>query len=224
MTWGLTLSDFFAHGLPPAACVPESRTIQSIDFTSGLFELPQHGFFGGESVRLRAASSSSILPTGSSRLVYYTVATPPGPDFFSLVGLTITDNGSGVVAVMENPNPWILAILGAVSSYIVASHKSTLGPWTTPPGWAPRIGGHLAAPDVAARLRVSSPKDDKYFELLRARADLAEAFLAKLDRGEPYSDGVGPVDATPLIAEMGAIAVELESRHLQERGRHEDRA
>lgn len=224
MVWAATMQDFFAHGLPPAACVPESRQIASIDFPSGLFELPQHGFFGGERVRLRAMSTASALPTGSSRLTYYTVATPPGPDFFSLVGLTMTDDGSGVLAAMEDPTPWILSILAAISSYIVASHKSTQGPWTTPPGWAARVAGHLAAPDVATRLRASSPKDDKYLGWLRDRAAVAESFLAKLDRGEAYGDGVGPVDATPLVAEMGAVSVELESRHFLEHGHREDRA
>ena len=212
MGWSATLRDFFAHGLAPAACVPESRQIQSIDHVSGLFELPQHGFFGGESVRLRTSSSSSTLPTGASRLVYYTVATPSGPDFFSLNGLSMSDNGTGVLAVLEDPTPWMLAVLAATSSYVVASHKSTQGPWSTPPGWAARVACHLAAPDVAARLRASSPKEDKHLEELRARATVAEAFLAKLDRGEPYGDGVGPVDATPNVAEMGSVSVDLKGR------------
>jgi hypothetical protein len=214
VSWALTLSDFFTHGLPPAACVPESRQAQSVDFTSGLFELPQHGFFGGERVRLRASGASAALPTGANRLTYYTVDTPPGPDFFSLTGLTMTDNGTGVLTVLEDPTPWILAILASVSSYIVASHKATLGPWTVAPGWAPRVGGHLAAPDVGMRLRISSPQHP--LDKLIARAGIADAFLAKLDLGEPYSDGIGPVDATPKIAEMGSVLVKLEGRHLLE--------
>jgi hypothetical protein len=210
MSWSLTLADFWAHGLPPSACVPEARQAQSVDHASGLIELPQHGFAGGERIRLRPGSTTSAVPAGTSRLSYYTIATPSGPDFFSLVGVTMTDDGSGVITVVEDSTPWILQILASVSSYIVASHKATAGPWTTPPGWAPMIGGDLAAIRVASRLRVSSP----HYKLddLQKRAERAEAFLAKLDHGEPYSDGVGPVDATPAVAEMGAVSVSLQGR------------
>jgi hypothetical protein len=225
VAWVATLQDFFMHGLPPAACVPEVRRVQSVDFPSGFFELAQHGFQGGEIVRLRASGVGSALPTGASSLTYYTVNTPPGPDFFTLSGLTITDNGTGVITVLENPNPWILAMLAACSSYVVASHKSTQGPWTTPPGWAARVACHLAAPDVATRLRTVSDKDDgEYMKALRARAAVAETFLSKLDKGEPYSDGVGPVDATPMVAEMGPVVFQLESRHFLGREHDQDRA
>lgn len=221
MSWTLTLADFWAHGLPPAACVPEARLVASVDVGTGLFELAQHGFFGGEIVRLRASGTGSALPTGTSRLTYYTVETPPGPDFFALAGVTMTDAGAGVITVLENPLPWILAILAAVSSLIVASHTATLGPWAVPPGWAPMVGGQLAAYRVGKRLRTSSPLyklDD-----LRKDAEAAQVFLDKLTAGKPYNDGVGPVDATPLVAEEGPIAVELEGRQFQD-GPDGDRA
>lgn len=221
MAWSATLQDFFTHGLPPAACVPESRQAASVDYVSGLIELPQHGFFGGERARLRVAGSASALPTGASRLTYYPVNVPSSPDFFSFAGLTMTDNGVGVLTVLEDPTPWILGILAAVSSYVVASHTSSQGPWATPPGWAPRVAGHLAAPDVAQRLRVASPLfkiDD-----LRDRAKTAEEFMARLVAGKPYNDGVGPIDATPLVADDGAVTIEIEGRDFLGR-HHRDRA
>ncbi len=214
MSWSATLEDLFTFGLPGATAAPETRQILSVDAATDEFELPGHALFGGEGVRIRPATTGT-LPTGLSSRTRYTVATPDDSDFFSLLlagsPVSLSDTGSGVLTLLVDITPKLTRIVQARSSYLVARAKAYAGPWDTPPGWAPQTAAILAAYDVAAVLRVSSPQYS--LEDLRTRAEKVEAWIAgSLDKGVPMSDGVGPIDATPAQAEMGSVSVSLKGR------------
>ncbi len=199
MSWVATRQDLERY-FPASACVPDSRQIAGIYLSGSTFELVGHGFYGGEPVRL-AARAGGTLPAAIDPLVWYTVAPAPSRDFFALVGVTLADIGAGIIFALEDFGPKIDRILLECTSYLVARAKAYAGPWTTPPDWAPRTVAHLAAPEVAAVLRLSPDRYD--VEGVKARAAIAEAFCQELNQGQPMGDGVGPVDATPAVAEMG---------------------
>ncbi len=216
--WSATLDDLFTFGLPGSTATPEARAIASVDPITGLFEVPGHALFGGERVRVRAAGAGGAIPAGLQVRSFYTVAPPEDEDFFLLrfngVPVTLTDAGTGVLTLSVGILPKLQRILAARTSYVVAHFKAYQGPWETPPEWAPLIVAQLAAYDAASVLRVASPQYS--LEELRKRAERAEEFCARGDDGKPYEDGTGPVDATPMIAEMGARPVRLKGRGLLE--------
>lgn len=210
MTWPPTIQDFFAQAMSPAACVPDARQVVSYDWTTSTFEVPQHGFFGGERVRFRVATSQATLPGPIVATQYYTVATPSGPDFFSCVGLTLSapvqpQPGAlpvqNVFSVLEDATPWIVAILARCVSDVQSAAKAYKPPYTGDvPLKLTGIAMDLAAFHVAKRIRVASPKFS--MEDIRLAYTAAREDLAKLDRGDPLAETV--VDATPDVAEMGA--------------------
>lgn len=201
-----TLAQFYLlSGLNAAACTPESRAISSIDVAGSLFELPGNGFTDGDRVRFQALGAGAVLPAGLVRSTYYE-AHPDG-DFFTLTlngaPVTITDDGTGVIHVLEDNAPKILAIIEIKSRYLDANAKAYKGPFTgTPPGWATDTVCKLAGLTVAMSLRTSSPSYN--LDDVRKEADKAESFIARLSKGEPMADD--PPDQTPKVAEMGAIS------------------
>ncbi len=206
MGWVATRQDLERY-FPASACVPDSRQLAGIYLSGSTFELVGHGFYGGEPVRL-AARAGGTLPAAIDPLTWYTVAPTPSRDFFQLVGVTLADIGSGAIFALEDFGPKIDRILIEVTSYVVARAKAYRAPWTTPPDWAPRLVAHLAAPEVAAVLRLAADRYD--VEGVKARAVVAEAFCAELNQGMPMPDGVGPVDATPDVADNAAKLVTLQ--------------
>lgn len=199
-----TRAQFYTHGLPAAACVPESRSLSSVIVVDSAFELPGHGFAGGEFVRFKALGEGSALCAGLSASALYKIVVISSDLFtVTLAGLpvTITDEGIGVISVVEDIAVRIDAILEACSSYVDANAKAYKPPFTPPfSPWVTRTVCKLAALDVALVLRRSNPSyslDD-----VKAEADKAEAFLARLAKGEPMADN--PADQTPGKAEAGA--------------------
>jgi hypothetical protein len=203
--WIATRQDLIAlGGLPASAYQPDEREVSAFWPSQNLIELRGHGL-SGSSVRF-TATPGATLPTALQ-------VPPPGwqvvvattdPDFFSLVGVTLTDTGSGSIACLEDYWPKIDAKLLAWTSWLVAHAKAYAGPWTTPPDWAPGLVARLVAFDVATALRLPTaryPIDDVR---KRAEADM-EFCKTKLDEGAPYGDGKGPIDASPLVAENGAV-------------------
>lgn len=203
MSWVATFSDFKAFGLPAECWSPPSRQIQSVTVSGSLFELQSHGFSGGESVRIAARGTGSAVPTGLAASSFYTVAPPPNPDFFTLVAVSISDIGTGVLVALENMLPVLAQILAARTSFVIACAKAYAGPWTTPPAWTPQTVCELAALDFHAVLRTSSPLYD--VDQVQKKFDAAMAFcLDVLNKGVPMPDGTGPIDATPTKADNGA--------------------
>lgn len=195
MTWVATHSDLMLSGLAPAACVPDALEIQSVDFAAGIWECVGHGFSGGESVRF-VALPGNTLPAGTNRTTYYAVSpsSPPSPDFFTVPSLTVTDAGSGTFSLIENVYPKIDDIMAEWTSVLIGSAKAYRGQWVTPPGWAAMMVAKMAAPTVASVLRVP---DSRYnIALIERNFAWAEARRVELDNGQPWDDGVGPIDAT----------------------------
>lgn len=199
-----TRAQFYAMGMPPAACVPESRTLSSVIVDSSAFELPGHGFTGGEFVRFVALGAGAALAAGLDAAQLYEVEVASA-DLFraTLAGapVVITTAGSGVIAVVEDITAKIDEILEAASSYLDAHAKAYRPPFAPPyPKWATRTVCKLAALDVALVLRRSNPSFN--LDDIRTEAEKAEAFLQRLDLGKPTADR--PVDQTPSKAEAGA--------------------
>jgi hypothetical protein len=206
--WIATRQDLIARGgLPAAAYQPDSRLVDAFHFDTQLVELRGHGL-SGASVRFTARAGATLpsgLPTTSPGWIQ--VAQTTDPDFFSLVNVTLTDDGSGAIVVLEDFWPKIDAMLLDWTSYVVAHAKAYLGPWTTPPDWAPGLVARLVAHVAASALRLPEaryPIDD-----LRKAHEVALEFCDVLNKGEPFPDGVGPIDTTPTIAEAGAVLVHL---------------
>jgi hypothetical protein len=209
--WPPSLPDFYAFGLPPAACVPDTRAVRSITLGSPtLFELPGHGFVGGETLYFQTSASSGVLPAGLSGTTAY-LAVKTSSHFFSVTNLdgspvTITNTGTGFVNVLQDMEPIILQLLGGAASDVMSRAKAYKPPYSgTVPATLTKIACYLAAFDVATRMRVASPQfsmDD-----VRKKFDTARADLVRLDLGEPLAETV--TDATPNTAEMGGVAVPL---------------
>jgi hypothetical protein len=215
--WVLTRDDLITYGgLPSSALVADAREIVTVYVAQSTFEIPGHGCSGAQ-VRLTARPGST-LPTGINPLTWYTAATTTDPDFLSLVGVTLSDAGSGTLFLIEDVTPKIAKILGAVTSYLVASAKAYAGPWTAglEPQWAHRVGAHIAAPDVADLLRLPKARFD--IDAARERAKAAETFVGLLRKGEEMDDNPVQFDATPALSEAGAQVVLLQGRDFH---RHE---
>ena len=208
MSWVATHQDLALSGLAPAACVPDARDVVAIDIATGTFEVDGHGFNGGEPVRF-VAPPGNVLPTGLNPLAYYAVAPPPNPDFFQLNPLLLPgDAGSwspGVITlrIVENVYPKIDAIMAQWTSMLVASAKAYKGPWISPPPWAPLMVALLAAPTVASRFRV--PESRYNVALVERQFAWAEERRKDLDSGQPWNDGVGPIDATSTPGNSDAM-------------------
>lgn len=199
-----TRAQFYALGLPAAACTPESRSLSSVIAASDAFELLGHGFSEGDLVRFVALGEGAALPAGLSAAELYEID-PTSSDLFKVklagVPVAIADAGEGVIAVVEDIASKIDEALEAASSYLDAHAKAYKPPFKTPyPKWATRTVCKLAALDVALVLRRSNPSyslDD-----IKAEAEKAEAFLARLDAGKPTADD--PADQSPGKPEAGA--------------------
>lgn len=207
-----TRQDFYTFGLPAAACVPDSRSLASVDASSSTFELPGHGFVESDVLRFVALGAGAALPAGLSAGLLYG-AFPIGSDLFQATWngapVTITTSGAGVIAVVEEIGPKIDRILEARSSYVDANAIAYTPPFRAPfPPWAVQIVCKLAALDVALTLRRSIPGYN--LDEVRKEADRAEAFLARLAEGKPTADN--PADQTHAIAEAGARGWKRESR------------
>jgi hypothetical protein len=209
VAWIATRQDLIAlGGLPADAYQPDSRELDAVHDTANLFELRGHGL-SGASVRF-AARAGGTLAAPLDALTWYPVAATTDPDFFALTGVTLTDAGTGTIVVLENFWPKIDVMLAARSGWLVGWHKATRGPWSTPPTWAPMIVAQLVAADAARALRL--PASRYPVDQVFATADKVQPFLDRIGRGEPFDDGVGPIDATPSVAEMGARLVTLDGR------------
>lgn len=209
MSWPPSIADLCVFGLGSSSLAPESRQLNGANPSGSVLELRGHCFVGGESVRLVPSGTGSVLPSGSNYATRYTVNPPSDPDFFTLAGLTITDAGTGVITLLRDLTAPALAILLDRKNYVEAHFKAYNPPWTTPPGWAVGLVCRLAAYDFANTFRVTSPQFSK--EDLATRAAEAEKFCARGDKGEPYTDALGPVETAPANP-MGSIAVNLRGR------------
>jgi hypothetical protein len=213
--WPPSVADLCIFGLASSTLAPESRTLVGANPSGSVFELRGHAFAGGELVRVVPSSSGSTLPTGLAYTTRYAVLPPTDPDFFGLFGVTITDGGAGVLTLLRDLTAPALALLLDRKNYVEAHFKAYNAPWTTPPGWAVGVVCRLAAYDFSTTYRVASPTFT--LEELAKRAAIAEAFCARGDTGEPYTDAVGPVFA-PAPTPMGSVAVALKGRGYIEGG------
>jgi hypothetical protein len=220
MGWQATRWDLTRFGIPAAALVPESRVATVVDVPSCTLSIPGHGFAGGEQLELVPAGLGSALPTGTSAIAAYLAKLLPSQSsrLFTLTNLdespvTITDAGAGVLTVLVDLGPTVDAIMAAETSFLIAHAKAYAGPWTTPPVWAPMIVADLAGPRIAKLLRVASPQYS--LEDLMTFRKQALDMCARLDTGEPYPDGTGPIDADPLVGEMSPARVKLPERPFQ---------
>jgi len=208
VAWPPSLQDFYALALSPAACVPDTRSVRSIDVGSQLFELPGHGLFGGETLYFQTMSSSGALPAGLSPTLAY-LAVRRNSHFFGITNLdgspaSFTDIGSGPVNLLEDMEPVIMQMLARRTSDVQSSAKAYKPPYS---GDVPiKLIGlvvDLTAFDVAGRLRVASPQfsiDD-----LRTKYVSAEAERLRLDGGVPLAETV--TDTRPTVAKEGAVLV-----------------
>lgn len=217
MSWPPTLQDFYALAMSPAACVPDARQVKSINVAAQLFELPGHGLFGGEVLYFQASGANAAPPTGLATTTAY-LAVRRNSHFFGITSLdgspvTFADVGVGVVNVLEDMEPVVLRMLARRTSDVQSKAKAYSPPYS---GDVPlRLTGiavDLAAFDVSKRMRVASPKFDE--KKIEKAYDQAIVDLADLDRGDPLAESL--TDATPTVADMGAVSVRLESRHFLE--------
>lgn len=224
--WTATRNDLITFGgLPAGAYAPDARQIAAVYVPQSTLEMSSHGFGGGGVPVRFAARAGSTLYAGIDPLTWYTVASTTDPDFFTLLDgsgnpIVLTDGGTGTIFCVENIWAKIDKRLAARTSWLMAHAKAYDPPWEVPPTWAPQIVAFLVAYDVALQLRLP----ERYpIDKIEKQYDAAELFIAKrLDEaGEPFGDGVGPVDAKPTVAAMGPQAVRLRGRGFL---RHDDRS
>jgi hypothetical protein len=214
MTPIATLADFFTYGLPAAACTPEVRSLASVDVITSTFELAGHGFTDGDVIRFKADGAAAVLDSALSPSLRYQVITN-GDSLFSVttlagVPIVLVGNAVGVICVVEDFTPKLLAMIAARSSYALNKCKAYRPPFAS--GETPvelvMVVCHLIARDAAIMLRASSPAYS--IEDLTQRAKEADIFLSEKDKGSTFA--TDPVDATPILAESGARSWKLGSR------------
>jgi hypothetical protein len=201
-----TLQDFYTHGLPPAACVAESRAIKTITLATSTFEVANHGLSSGSLLKFEGIGSVFVLPAPLSGLSYYKIVVLSA-DHFKVTDLSdapvvLTTVGSGVIHIVEDITAKIEMLLKASSSYLDAHTKAYKPPFQQPyPLWATQVVCHLAARDLCVAMRKTTPGYN--LDDIKERGIRADAFLARLNRGTPTADN--PADQSPTIREAGAV-------------------
>lgn len=207
MAWPPSRDDLLAlGGLPADAYTPDAREVEAVHVAEQLLELPGHGLSGAR-VRFTGGPGAVLAPPLSS-LSWVNVAATDDPDFFALVGVTLTGAGSGKLYVREDFSPKLDRMRVHRASWIEARATAYGAPWVSAPEWACGACCVLVAFDAATALRLPSsryPIDD-----VRKRHDEVQIFLRdELAKGVPMAVGARPVDATPSSPEVGARAVPL---------------
>lgn len=205
MSWRPTRQQFYTYGLAAACCTAEARQVQSVTTGSpGVFELLGHGMEDGSIGRFRAEGNPSSLPTGLAATNVYEVLTNGG-DLFTVklagVPVAVTAAGEGVLTWIQDMGATLDDMLDGNVSYLEANARAYKPPFQTPPLWAIMTVCELTAYKFALVLRQSSPSYS--LEDLRKKYDDAQAFVARLNTGEPTADD--PPDASPETREGAAV-------------------
>ena len=202
MTALATLSDFVRLGLPATALVPPPREVEVVDIVTGRILTKGHGLLLGDIVRFEGQGT---LPAPLDSTTLYTVA-PVDLDLF-----TLSLNGSPVVLTTSGIKPYLWradprpvyeqALLAASST--VQDHATAHAELTEATPQVVEIVCILAAYSIIITNRLRLPISKEFFEELRRRYDDAWITLRTWQKGKPIA---GVKDATPDVAEVGAIA------------------
>ncbi len=196
-----TLDDFIRLGLPATALVPSPREIETIDVGTGYILTKGHGLVTGDVVRFEG---QGVLPAPLAPATNYT-ATTVDIDLFtiSFAGnpVTFTNTGAKPYAWRVVPYPAILAAILAASS-VVQDHARAHSTIVEPTEQIKQIVCILAAHAIVTtnRLKLAITKD--FYDLIQGRYADAWITLRSWEKGRSIA---GVVDATPNVAEFGAI-------------------
>lgn len=201
-----TARELYLTALPARALAPSPMPCELVDPSTNRIVLRSHGLAADEQVTVRA----STLPGGLSATAAYFVRVV-SQDVIELAAsagggaVDITSAGAGPLYVIPQSTPeQIELVLQQVSrevDFALRAHAAPLASWSALiPGIVARIAAHRLA--VARGLLRPEYKDA--MEPLRYEAERAQRLLDACARGAPLD--VLTEDATPDVAEMGAIA------------------
>lgn len=223
-----TRAQTYALGLPAAAFVCAPRTVESVDFASGVFTLRGHGLEADSpfSFSLQGSTSSVLgadaaaLPTGLTTVdVYYAQPVEGSSDLFQISdteggnAVVLTDTGSGVFGIAVDRGPALDLQRAASAGEIdiaLAAHGTPIpmvdGAY---PPWLVAMNARLAASDFLIVHGLQNPLYADAAKILLDRVAMDREMLKRWANGAPVP---GLVDATPAIVESGARSWKLPDR------------
>jgi hypothetical protein len=197
-----TLSDFVRLGIPATALVPPPREIELVDTSTGRVLTKGHGLISGDQLRFEAQGT---LPAPLVATAIYT-ATPVDLDLFTVdlsgVAVVLTSTGTKPYSFRVDPRPAIEQALAAASA-TVQDHATAHSELSEVTEQVKQIVCVLAADIVVSTNRLRLPLTDKFFDNHTRKLSDAWITLRTWQSGRAIA---GVKDATPTIAESGAIA------------------
>lgn len=224
MTAYCTRADVYALGLPPEVFARPARSVGQVIPSSGTIVLRAHGLSTDAPISLSLLSTSSIpgspaaaLPGGLSAGVSYYVQ-PIGSDSFQLATTaggtpiaSFTDAGVGVLGILVDHGPYLDACIEDFARMIEAHLTAHRGPIVVSPVLTGINARGAADSYVGAHGAGNAILRQAYDQAgIARRRILDDRMLTAWLNGKPLP--FGSVDATPTVAEGGAVAVRLISR------------
>jgi Bacteriophage Mu, Gp36 len=210
-----SLSDFYRLGLRAEACVPQARTVVTVDTVGDSLLLPVHGQSAGDAFRLVAQGIGGALPAPLSPTALY-YAIPLSSDLLQVassranaiavppVPIDITGQPTGVLGLIVDVAAIIQAHLDKAFAKINGALKAYGTPLAQPyPDEVIETECALAAGTFAARTGILTPaQPTQDSDLITKRYSAALDTLARWRAGEDLPIDVD--DATPNVTENGA--------------------
>lgn len=224
-----TRSNVYALGLPPAAFVRAPRTVEAVDASTDTFTIRGHGLDAGRAVTFALQGSptpvlgvtGSALPAGlSASTVYY--ALPLSGDLFQVsltsggAAVAITDAGTGIFGVAVDFSADLDAQLESTAGDIdiaCAAHGTPFPPDAggAYPPWLVGLNARLAAADSLIVFGLQNPIYEASMRRILDRVETDRKDMEWWKKGAPIP-GMSSRDATPTVAEAGAVGWSLPSR------------
>lgn len=223
--------DVYAIGLAAEAFRRPPREVEGVVPSTGILTIRSHGLALDTPLTLVVESSSTLgahaaaPPTGSAvGTLYYALPVAGSSDLFQIAvapngsPLTFSDVGTGIFGMVVDHGPYLDAAIVAASAILDQCARAHDPPIAAPV--FPLVCAFLAVRIYVAAHTVMNPAFTKVLEGPSWLRGLLDKLFALWIAG---ADVVGAVDATPLLADDGAVSIELEGRDFL--GRHpRDRA
>lgn len=224
-----TRSNVYALGLPPASFVRAPRTVEAVDASTDTFTIRGHGLDSGRALTFALQGSptpvlgvtASALPAGlSASVVYY--ALPLSGDLFQVsltdggAAVAITDVGTGIFGVAVDFAADLDAQLESTAGDIDIACAAHGTPFTADssgayPPWLVALNARLAAADSLVVFGLQNPLYDAAAKRILDRVEKDRTDMDWWKKGAPIP-GMSARDATPTVAEAGAVGWSLASR------------
>jgi hypothetical protein len=224
-----TRKNVYATGLAPAAFVRAPRTVEAVDAATDTFTIRGHGLETDRAMTFAIQGSptpvlnttGSALPTGlSASTVYYSIKL--SEDLFKValtaggVAVAITDVGTGVFGVVVDFGADLDEQLEADAGDIdiaCAAHGTPFPPDANGeyPSWLVALNARLSGVGQLLVHGLQNPIYEASMKRNFDRVEIDRADMAWWKKGAPIP-GMSARDATPAVAEAGAVSWKLADR------------